>query len=87
MMPGEMQAQLDRHEVRIKRLEMLRETDRRAMDEIRDHTGEIVTLLRDARGAWRVLELVGKTARPLLWLGGLITMAGVLWAQLTGKRL
>ncbi len=82
----EIQARLDGHEQRLKLLETQRETDKAAVDEIKRDTGEIVDLLRDAQGAWRVFEMIGKAAKPLMWIAGVVAAISVFWANMTGKR-
>lgn len=78
------QAQLDRHEDRIRTLEFQHELDKIAMDEIKKDTGEIVALLRDAQGAWRVFEMIGKAAKPFMWVAIAIGAIGAVWGQMKG---
>lgn len=79
-------SRLMQHETRLLRLEKNREIDKAAVDEIKKNTREIVALLRDAQGAWRVFEMIGKAAKPLMWVAGVIAAVSVLWAQVTGRK-
>lgn len=33
-----------------------------------DEITQLATLMRDARGAWRLLDLLGRAAKPVLWV-------------------
>ena len=79
-------ARLDRHENRLTSLEDAHSATSASVTEIKQDTGEIVTLMRDAQGAWRLLELLSKAAKPLTWMAALAVSAGALWAQIKGVK-
>jgi len=86
MTPDEIRTRLDRHEGRIAALEKSQDEMVISVDEIKKDTGEIVGILRDMQGAWRVFEYIGKAAKPMAWFAAMIAAAGVLWAQVTGHK-
>lgn len=43
------------------------------------NTQSVVAAFNAAQGAFAALELLGKIAKPLLWLGGLCAAIGVAW--------
>lgn len=49
------------------------------VDKIDRATADVVSAFNAAQGAFTVLEWLGKIAKPILWIGGVITAAGVLW--------
>jgi hypothetical protein len=49
------------------------------VDRIDQNTQDVVKAFNAAQGAFLVLEMLAKIAKPLLWLGGLITAAVVAW--------
>ena len=49
------------------------------VDRIEKNTENVVNAFNAAQGAFTVLEMLGKLARPLLWIGGLFTAAVVAW--------
>lgn len=49
------------------------------VDEIDSNTKGMVAAFNAASGAFVVLEFLGKLAKPLLYIGGLITAAGIVW--------
>jgi hypothetical protein len=55
------------------------------VDCIDTNTKDMVTAFKAAQGAFTVLEWLAKAARPLLWVGGLVTAIGVLWDHLKVK--
>lgn len=86
MTPGEIKARLDDHDQRIAALESNHKDMSKAVDEIKKDTSEIVTLLRDMKGAWRILDLAAKAVKPVAWLGGMALAAGAFWTHLKGLR-
>ena len=49
------------------------------VDSIADNTKDVVTAFAAAQGAFTVLETLSKLAKPLLWIGGLITAVVAFW--------
>lgn len=49
------------------------------VDRIDKATADVVSAFGAAQGAFTVLEWFGKLARPLMWIGGVMTAIGVLW--------
>jgi Icc-related predicted phosphoesterase len=44
-------------------------------------TGELVEAFKAAKGAWAVLEWLGKAAKPVLWILGAV---GLVWGYVGG---
>jgi hypothetical protein len=55
------------------------------VDRIEKNTEGVVKAFEAAQGAFAVLEWFGKLAKPILWIGGLITAAGVIWQNVKLK--
>ena len=55
------------------------------VDRIDANTADVVTAFKAAQGAFIVLEWLAKAAKPLLWIGGLITAIGVMWEHIKVK--
>lgn len=55
------------------------------VDRIDTNTADVVTAFKAAQGAFIVLEWLAKAAKPLLWIGGLITAIGVMWEHIKVK--
>lgn len=49
------------------------------VDRIEKGTANVIAAFNAAQGAFTVLEWLGKLAKPVIWFGGLIAAAGVLW--------
>jgi hypothetical protein len=49
------------------------------VDRIDQNTQDVVKAFGAAQGAFLVLEVLGKVAKPLLWIGGLFAAAVVAW--------
>ena len=49
------------------------------VDAISSNTDGVVAAFAAAQGAFAVLETLGKLAKPLLWVGGLITAVVAFW--------
>lgn len=49
------------------------------VNHIDENTKGMVAAFNAAAGAFVVLEFLGKLARPILFIGGLITAAGLVW--------
>jgi hypothetical protein len=49
------------------------------VDRIETNTKDVVSAFNAAAGAFTVLEMLGKVAKPLLWIGGCVTAVGILW--------
>ena len=57
----------------------------RKVDEVHTETRTMVNAFQAVDGAFTVLGWIAKVAKPLLWVGGLITAISVLYAQLRIK--
>jgi hypothetical protein len=55
------------------------------VDRIDKATADVVSAFSAAQGAFAVLEWLGKLAKPILWIGGLVTAAGIIWQNLKVK--
>ena len=55
------------------------------VDEVHAETRTMVAAFQAVDGAFTVLGWIAKVAKPLLWVGGLITAISVLYAQLRIK--
>ena len=49
------------------------------VDGIAGNTKDVVTAFAAAQGAFTVLETLSKLAKPMLWIGGLITALVAFW--------
>lgn len=57
----------------------------RKVDDVHTETRTMVAAFQAVDGAFTVLGWIAKGAKPLLWIGGLITAISVLYAQLRIK--
>lgn len=55
------------------------------VNEIDDNTKGLVAAFTAAQGAFTVLEFLGKLAKPILWVGGLVALVGIAWQGLFKK--
>jgi hypothetical protein len=55
------------------------------VDQVEKNTAAVVAAFNAASGAFAALEMLGKLAKPLLWIGGLMTAAGVAWQNWRGQ--
>jgi len=49
------------------------------VDALTKSTADVTAAFAAARGAFVVLETLGKLAKPLLWLGGLFAATAAFW--------
>jgi hypothetical protein len=49
------------------------------VDALTDSTKDVVSAFAAAQGAFVVLETLSKLAKPLLWIGGLVTAVVAFW--------
>ena len=49
------------------------------VDALAENTKDVTAAFAAAQGAFKVLEMLGKLAKPLLWLGGLFVAAAAFW--------
>lgn len=56
----------------------------RKVDRIDQNTHDVVAAFNAAAGAFKVLDAVGKIAKPILWLAALATAVGVSWSNWRG---
>jgi hypothetical protein len=55
------------------------------VDRIDKATGDVVSAFNAAQGAFTVLEWLGKLAKPILWVGGLIASVGIIYQNIKVK--
>lgn len=55
------------------------------VDRIEQNTEGVVKAFEAAQGAFTVLEWLGKLAKPILWIGGLVAAAGIIWQNVKLK--
>lgn len=51
------------------------------VDTIQTDTKDVVAAFVSARGAFVVLEMIGKIAKPILWVAGLCSAFAILYAE------
>jgi hypothetical protein len=51
------------------------------VDKIGENTKDVVTAFESARGAFVVLEFIGKLVKPVLWIIGFGSAVAILWAE------
>lgn len=62
------------------------ESNAASMQKVLDSTAEIVEFFASMRGAMRVLDWIGKLARPVAGIVGLCAAAVALWTAIRGAR-
>lgn len=55
------------------------------VERIEKNTEAVVVAFNAAAGAFKVLEFLGKLAKPLLFVGALLTAVGVAWQNWKGQ--
>lgn len=55
------------------------------IDAIDKNTKDVVAAFGAAQGAFTVLEWLGRLAKPILWVGGVITAIGIVWQNFRVK--
>ena len=58
----------------------------RKVDEVHTETRTMVAAFQAVDGAFTVLGWIAKGAKPLLWVGGLITAIGLMYGQLKAGK-
>ena len=51
------------------------------VDQINEKTEGVVSAFQSARGAFVVLDFIGKLVKPVLWLIGFGSAIAILWAE------
>ena len=54
-------------------------------EDVIKNTGDVVTAFQAAQGAFQTLEFLGKLAKPLMWIGGVMTAIALAYHNLTGR--
>jgi hypothetical protein len=67
-----MQDTIDDHERRLKTLEAERVSLLERSKRIEDNTAELLSTFNALKGAWVVLNFIGKCAKPLAAIGALV---------------
>ena len=52
------------------------------VDDVHAETRTLVTAFQAVEGAFTVLGWIAKAAKPMLWIGGLITVLGIMYSDL-----
>ena len=55
------------------------------VDALTNSTKDVTAAFAAARGAFVVLETLGKLTKPLLWLGGLFVAAAAFWEHFRAR--
>ena len=55
------------------------------VDALSNSTKDVTAAFAAARGAFVVLETLGKLAKPLLWLGGVFVAAAAFWEHFRSR--
>lgn len=55
------------------------------VQDVAANTAAVVSAFAAAHGAFQFLEFLGKLAKPLMWIGGLMTALAVAYHNLTGR--
>ena len=58
----------------------------RKVDDVHTETRTMVAAFQAVDGAFTVLGWIAKVAKPLLWVGGLITAIGLMYGQLKAGK-
>lgn len=66
---------------RLSRLEGQVAEIRKAQKEMSGQLEVVATVLTAGKGAFQVLEFIGKVAKPFLWIGGLVAILAALMAK------
>ena len=56
------------------------------VDDVHTETRTMVAAFQAVDGAFTVLGWIAKVAKPLLWVGGLITAIGLMYGQLKAGK-
>ena len=71
-------------DARMLRIEQGLQANTAATEAIRDSTAELVEVFRAMQGAFRVLNWLGRLARPLSYIAALVAAGAGLWASIKG---
>lgn len=55
------------------------------VDRLEDSTKDVISAFVSARGAFTVLEWIGKVAKPILIIGGIFSAIAIYWHEHFGK--
>lgn len=55
------------------------------VDALAIKTEDVTAAFTAAQGAFKVLETLGRLAKPLLWLGGFFAAAAAFWGHYKGQ--
>jgi hypothetical protein len=58
----------------------------RVTGEIRANTSDLVDFFNSAQGAFKVLESLGKAAKPLMYIAGFVSSAAAAWATYRSNK-
>lgn len=83
---GTLRERLDAGDERMTRIEGGLEANTRLTQQLASNTAEIVEFFDAMRGAFRVLNWIGKLARPLAAIATLAASVAGLWAVMRGHK-
>jgi hypothetical protein len=75
---------LDAGDDRMARIEANLKTNTEATARVEGNTSDLVDLFASARGAFKVLEGLGKLAKPAMYITGATSAVLTLWVSLKG---
>ena len=77
-------ARLDEGDARMTRMERELAANTAATEQVRANTADLVEVFRAAQGAFRVLNWIGKAAKPLGYIASACAACLGFWAALKG---
>lgn len=63
------------------RMQAALDLNTKATTDVRTNTSELVDILNSWKGAFKVFEFIGKLAKPLAAIVGVVAAIGALWAS------
>ena len=84
--PPSVEELADNHEITHRQIYKRLSTVEIKVDRNTEASKEVIAAFDSAKAAFHALEIIGKIAKPLLWLGGVITAIGILWTEIRGGR-
>ena len=73
------QAQVDKLRSRVTIMEAELATNTSITKQVKEDTGELIEAFKAAKGAWAVLEFIGRAAKPVIWVTGVCTAFYHFW--------
>src|SRR5438552_6189742 len=73
------QTQIDILRSRVIKMEAELLTNTAITKQVKEDTGELIEAFKAAKGAWAVLEFIGRAAKPVLWIISVCTAVYHFW--------